>query len=97
MSMHLNSNFTENKTLQTKKLFSLTDGLVISIKLMANAELKEHITKTPALLLGIVGEVVFENEKGIKEIIGQGDYIEIEPNVKHRLIAKTDSNLILIK
>ncbi|MDG1277944.1 MAG: hypothetical protein P8O16_11740 [Algoriphagus sp.] len=95
--MHLNSNFTENKPLQTKKLFSPTEGSVITIKLEANAEMKEHTTKTPALLLGIVGEVVFENEKGIKEIICQGDYIEIEPDVKHWLLAKTDSNLILIK
>jgi quercetin dioxygenase-like cupin family protein len=94
--MHLNANFTEKKPLQTKKIFSPTGGSVISIKLAANAEMKEHTTKTPALLIGIVGEVVFENERGIKEIIGQGDYIEIEPDVKHWLFAKTDSNLILI-
>jgi hypothetical protein len=64
--MHLNSNFTEKKPLQTKKLFSPTEGSVISIKLEANAEMKEHTTKTPALLMGIIGEVVFENEKGNK-------------------------------
>lgn len=95
--MHLNSNFTEKKPLQTKKIFSPTEGSVISIKLEANAEMKEHTTKTPALLMGIIGEVVFENEKGIKEMIGPGDYVEIEPDVKHWLFAKTDSNLILIK
>lgn len=95
--MHLNSNFTENKPLQTKKIFSPTEGSVISIKIEANAEMKEHTTKTPALLMGIIGEVIFENEKGMKEMIGPGDYIEIEPDVKHWLLAKTDSNLILIK
>lgn len=95
--MHLNSKFTENKPLQTKKIFSPSEGSVISIKLEANAEMKEHTTKTPAFLMGIVGEVVFENEKGIKEVICQGDYIEIEPDVKHWLLAKTESYLILIK
>ncbi|WP_075348836.1 cupin domain-containing protein [Algoriphagus marinus] len=95
--MHLNFNFTEKKPLQTKKIFSPTEGSIISIKLEANAEMKEHTTKTPALLMGIIGEVIFENEKGIKEMIGPGDYIEIEPDVKHWLFAKTDSNLILIK
>lgn len=35
--------------------------------------MKEHTTKTPVFLIGIVGKVVFENEKRIKEMIGQGD------------------------
>jgi quercetin dioxygenase-like cupin family protein len=95
--MHINSYHTENKALQTKKVFSPSEGSVISINMKANAELKEHITKIPAFLIGINGEVVFENEKGHKETICQGDFIEIEPFVKHWLIAKSDSNLLLIK
>ncbi|MFZ1790161.1 MAG: hypothetical protein WAT92_17710 [Saprospiraceae bacterium] len=95
--MHLNQDIVPNKTLQTKKIFSTTEGSVISIKMLAGAEMKEHLTKTPAILFGIIGEVIFENEKGIKETIGPGDYVEIEANVKHWLVAITDCNLILIK
>lgn len=95
--MHIKSFHTANKALQTKKIFSPTEGSVTSIQMKANAQLKEHITKTPALLLGIIGEVVFENENGLKKTVGQGDIIEIEPNVKHWLSAQTACNLILIK
>ena len=95
--MHLNQDTVPNKALQTKKIFSPTEGSVISIKMLASAEMKEHLTKTPAMLFGIIGEVIFENEKGTKETIGAGDYVEIEANVKHWLLAITDCNLILVK
>jgi quercetin dioxygenase-like cupin family protein len=36
-------------------------------------KLKEHITKTPALLICVEGEVIFENENGIKEVLLPGD------------------------
>lgn len=94
--MNINSFHTENKPLQTKKIFSPNEA-VISIQLEQKAELKEHITKTPALLIVISGEVIYEDELGSKEVISNGDFYNIKPNVKHWLIAMSTCNLILIK
>ena len=44
-----------------------------------------------------VDKVVFEDEKGQSITLKSGDYVKIEPNVKHWVNAKTDSNLLLIK
>lgn len=95
--MHIKSFHTEDKPLQTKSIFTANEGKVISIQLAENAVLKEHITTVPAFLICISGQVVFENEKGVSQTISNGDIINIEPNVKHWLVAKANSNLILIK
>lgn len=95
--MNLKSFHTENKELQTKLIFSTIEGKVVSIQLEKDAVLKEHITKVPAFLLCVEGNVVYEDENGIVEHINQGDFVEINPNVKHWLTSKVSSNLILIK
>lgn len=64
---------------------------------MQGEKLKEHITKTPALLICMEGEVIFENENGIKETLMSGDYVNIEPMVKHWVEGINESQLILIK
>ena len=80
-----------------KECAALLSPNLVGRKEFTVAEMKEHLTKTPAMHFGIIGEVIFENEKGIKETIGAGDYVEIEANVKHWLLAITDCNLILVK
>ena len=94
--MNLKDLHTADKPLQTKKMFSATDG-VLSIQINAGGRLKEHVTNVPALLVCVIGEVIFENEKGFKEILIPGDYVNIETNVKHWVTAKKDINLLLIK
>jgi len=94
--MNLIDLFTENKPLQTKKIFASSEG-VTTIHLMADAQLKEHITKVPAFLVCVTGEVVFENEKGIVEKLLPGDFVNIAPEVKHWLNAHRDSLMLLIK
>jgi quercetin dioxygenase-like cupin family protein len=95
--MNLQALHSENKPLQTKIVFTGSEGKVISIQLEKEAILKEHITKTPAFLLCVVGQVLFENELGVSTTIRNGDYIHIDAEVKHWLIAKENSNLVLIK
>ncbi|MFZ1306611.1 MAG: hypothetical protein WAT20_09140 [Ferruginibacter sp.] len=51
----------------------------------------------PALLVCVTGEVVFENEKGIKENLLPGDYVHIEPMIQHSVKGIEDSQLLLIK
>ncbi|HLV45679.1 cupin domain-containing protein [Myroides odoratus] len=72
-------------------------GTATTIQLERNGTLKEHITKTPALLLCVSGVVTYEdvNEQKIK--LQQGDYILITPNLKHWLLASAKSQLILYK
>ena len=94
--MNLKDVFTESKPLQTKKIFASNES-VTTIQLMASAQLKEHTTKVPAFLVCVTGEVFFENEKGTKEKLLSGDFINIEPAVKHWLDAQSDSLLLLIK
>lgn len=95
--MNIQTFHTEDKPLQTKIIFTASEGKVISIQMEKDAILKEHITKVPAMLICINGEVCFENEHNMTQVLKNGDYINIEENVKHWLTASMKSNLILIK
>lgn len=94
--MNLKDNHSSGKSVSAIALFK-GEGLITALQILENQELKEHVSKIPALLVCIIGEVVFENEKGIKETLQSGDYIHIEALVKHRVIAKIDSQLLLLK
>ena len=87
----------DTKVISTTSLFKTTEGNVTSIQILANQQLKDHITKVPAMLLCLTGEADFENENGLKITLTTGEYVNIEPNVKHWVNAKSTSNLILIK
>jgi len=95
--MNLKCLHTENKPVQTQLIFSLEEGKVISLQIASGGQLKEHITKVPALLVCISGDAVFQDEKGKSILLKTGDYVNIEANVKHWVDAKEDSNFILIK
>jgi len=78
-------------------LFKGEGGVTKSIHLSKGAQLPKHQTKTTALLICIIGEVVFENGNGVKETLKQGDYLNIEPDVEHWINSQMDSYLLLIK
>ena len=91
--MNLKDNHTTDKPVSATQLFK-GEGTAAT---MQNQKLKEHVTKIPALLLCVTGEVVFENENGVKETLQSGDYIPIEPLVKHWVVGNVDSQLVLLK
>jgi quercetin dioxygenase-like cupin family protein len=95
--MNIKDLHKDTKTISTASLFKSTEGNVTSIQILEGQQLKEHITKVPALLICLTGEAIFENEKGIKLTLTTSDYVNIEPNIKHWISAKTTSNLVLIK
>jgi len=95
--MNIKELHTQEKPVSATSLFKSELGNATAIKILQGEKLKEHITKTPALLICMEGEVVFENEKGIKEILISGDYVNIEPMVKHWVEGTIESQLILIK
>lgn len=94
--MNIKDLHQDTKAISTA-LFKTESGNVTSIQILANEQLKEHITKVPALFLCLTGEAIFENENGIKLTLTTGDYVNIEPNTKHWINSKSTSNLILIK
>ncbi len=95
--MNINGLHTQEKPVSATSLFKSELGNATAIQILQGGKLKEHITKTPALLICVEGEVVFENENGIKETLFSGDYIHIEPMVKHWVEGTIESQLILIK
>lgn len=95
--MNLKNLHTEDKAVQTNVLFSAEEGKVISLQIAAGEQLKEHITKVPALLVCVIGDAVFHDEKGKSVELKSGVYVTIESNVKHWVDAKEKSNFILIK
>lgn len=95
--MKLTDLFTDDKPVQAKKLFSTSEGNINSLRILAGNQLKEHITKVPALLVCVTGKAVFENEKGDIIPLKSGDYVNIEPMVKHWVGAQEDSHFLLIK
>ena len=94
--MNLKNLHPENKAVQTSVLFEPKEK-VISLQIAKGEQLKEHITKVPALLVCVSGNAVFDNEKGEKTELQSGDYVLIEENVKHWVNAFEDSNFLLIK
>lgn len=95
--MNIKELHTQEKPVSAISLFKSELGNATAIQILKGGLLKEHITKTPALLICMEGEVVFENEKGINETLLSGDFINIEPMVKHWVVGTFESQLILIK
>ncbi|MCC5917430.1 MAG: hypothetical protein JJU02_08905 [Cryomorphaceae bacterium] len=86
-----------DKEVSAQSLFKGELGTATAIQLERNGTLKEHITKTRALLICVSGFVTYEDENEQKIQLEQGDYVNIAPNVKHWLYASAKSQLILLK
>lgn len=95
--MNIKELHTQEKPVSATSLFKSELGNATAIQILKGEKLKEHITKIPALLICVEGEVIFENENGIKETLFPGDYVHIEPMVKHWVDGVIDSQLVLIK
>lgn len=95
--MNIKELHTQEKPVSAISLFKSELGNATAIQILKGGLLKEHITKTLALLICMEGEVVFENENGLKEKLLPGDYVNIEPMVKHWVEGTIESQLILIK
>lgn len=94
--MNLQAFHTPDKMVSATQLFK-GEGSTITLQIQQNQELREHISKVPALLICVIGEVVFVDEKGQNVTLKSGDIMHIEPFVKHRVLAKTASQLLLLK
>ena len=95
--MNLINLHSSDKPVQTQVLFEPTENKVIALQIAKNEQLKEHVTKVPALLVCINGDVTFSNENGEKVHLKSGDFIKIPVDVKHWVDAHELSNFLLIK
>ncbi|MDB9882306.1 hypothetical protein OAD66_04140 [Bacteroidia bacterium] len=86
-----------DKGVSAKPAFKADNCSAVSIQILKGDQLKEHITKTPAFLVCISGSVIFENEEGLTETLVSGDFILIEPNIKHWVDGLKDSQLLLVR
>ena len=85
------------KVVSAKAIATYTKSSVTAIQILKGGLLKEHSTPTPALLVCVLGEVVYQDETQNKVTLTPGDYYEIEPTVKHWLKGVANSQLLLIK
>lgn len=95
--MNISQLHTTEKEVSAVSLFKSEQGNATSIRLLKGALLKEHVTQVPALLICVQGEVVFENEEGLKTTLLPGDYVLIKPEVKHWVNGTRESQLVLMK
>lgn len=95
--MNLSNLHSSDKPVQTQVLFEPTENKVIALQIAKNEQLKEHVTKVPALLVCINEDATFSNENGEKIHLKSGDFIKIPVDVKHWVDAHELSNFLLIK
>lgn len=97
--MNIKDLHTIEKPVSTPWLFKsdASTGAAVAIKIEAGAQLSQHKTKIPALLICISGHALFDNEKGEKQELKAGDYVHIEPDVLHWVDGKETSHLVLVR
>ena len=93
----LTSLHDSTKSLSVQMLFKATEGGVRSLQINKDGILPEHITEVPAILICVTGQVIYEDEKGAKQILKSGDIYRIKPKVKHWVKGIVNSQLLLIK
>lgn len=95
--MNLANLHSSDKPVQTQVLFEPTENKIIALQIAKNEQLKEHVTKVPALLVCVSGDATFSNQNGEKINLKSGDFIKIPIDVKHWVDAHELSNFLLIK
>mgnify|MGYP003385117553 FL=1 len=84
------------KGVKTQILVSNETGKQILITVEAGSELKEHISPTDATILVISGELVFKiNQKEFN--MKPMDMYAFKKNVKHAIVANTNSVILLVR
>lgn len=94
--MNLNDLIASQKEVAAAAFFKSDKASATAIRIKKEKLLKEHITKTPAVLICITGDALFENERGLSIQLKPGDFLEIEPHLKHWVKGIEDSLMVLV-
>lgn len=95
--MNLASLHPSEKPVSAVSLIKGSLQAATAIQILAGETLKEHTTPVPAILICIAGKAIYADETGNKVELNAGDYTPIEPNVKHKVSAQTECQLLLIR
>lgn len=95
--MNISELHSQEKSVSTMIPFVGQEHKIISLQILKGNQLKEHITKTPSFLICINGSAVYEDENNTKIELTSGVFVNIEPNVVHKVIASEDAQLLLFK
>lgn len=95
--MNLKELHPDNKSVSARPLSATLGSAAIAIQLLENGLLKEHVTKTQAVLTCVKGQVEYGDESGKSVTLQAGDFYMIEPMVKHWVKGMKESQLILLK
>jgi len=95
--MNISEFHNDKKDVSATVVFKTAEGNVTALQILEGALLKEHITKVPALLVCVAGNVAFENENGLHQLLAPGDYVNIAPMVKHWVKGLQNSQLLPIR
>ncbi len=95
--MNIKELHATEKEVSAVSFFKSDQANATALQILRGGKLSEHITKVPALLICLEGKVIFGNESGAKLTLSSGDYVRIEPLLKHWIEAEESSQLLLIK
>ena len=87
-----------NKPLGISTFFRAEKGALTVFRLDKGAMIHDHKSHVPARLILLQGMAAFEEIDGpTVELTRALDYVEIEPEVLHRVIGREDSFLMLVQ
>ena len=85
-----------NKPIFTKKILHANASTIL-LEIAADAVLKEHQSRTEALLILISGAVIYEEEDRSVKLAEAMDYVQIPAHRTHRVRGQQDAQLLLIQ
>lgn len=96
-AMNLKELHTAEKAVSATRIAGSHTADVMSLQVLKDGLLKEHVSKVPALLICVVGELVYEDEHGTSVRLLPGDLHHIEPMVKHWVKGIQNCQLVLVR
>lgn len=85
-----------DEKVQFKSIFSNSNGGVALITMKAGQRLDEHVAPAEIMVTVLEGEIDFTVVDHVKNI-NTGEFILVGEGVKHQVLAKKDSKIMLVK
>lgn len=87
---------SSEKNLSTKKILN-DKGSATLIQIKKGAVLKEHQSRTKAILVLIAGKAVYEEKERTEKLLMVSDFVHIPEHVTHKVTGIEDALLLLIQ
>lgn len=97
MAKNLKNFHQKESEFSAKLLFEGKTGKTVSIYLQKGAIIKEHTTAVEAMLICVVGHLVYHQKDHSPISLQQGQYVHIPADIPHWVEAEEDSEALLLK